>query len=536
MDRFMVGKSIDWPRRASFIERNFESYRRLNIDPTAAYFIDGSVLNNRPFHQAISAIRGRPAYRQVDRRVVYIDPDPALPGSPVRRASPSFFAVLKSALSDLPSIEPVTGELDWVDDFNDRVDRLREIIDDARPRVRRLVANIVTASLDQRLPPEQIRIWREQANIRAAHDAGFAYEGYVRLKLASVRAFLSSLITKLRGSLPRSPEARAIAEVVNAWATTTGRVYDIGGEQSAHLETPEAGQYSPKWVEFLLTFDVDYRKRRLHFMIEGQNRLYQILDEGHFEAFHPAVVDRLKRTFYDCLDALNRREAVHVTDPTLCELVCNLFPATLSPDDAQDLQRYARRFVTRHRESLDILMRRLAAAINLEASTNDVELLLADTDPAQWHAETRRDVLVNYLGFPFWDVLTFPVMRWREVGEFNRILIDRISPEDARTLAGFNGAASLRGTAFSHFAAFFSRAYRENDYLLGRLHALDRLIDIVCDSAALDLPDQKASILAWKKKGLMSVLDAEEKHLPRITARIAILRKCIEELGSDSNG
>ena len=40
-------------------------------------FVDGSVLNNRPFRQAIAAIRGRPAYRQVDRRLVYIDPDPA---------------------------------------------------------------------------------------------------------------------------------------------------------------------------------------------------------------------------------------------------------------------------------------------------------------------------------------------------------------------------------------------------------------------------------------------------------------------------
>ena len=29
------------------------------------------------------------------------------------------------------------------------------------------------------------------------------------------------------------------------------------------------------------------------------------------------------------------------------------------------------------------------------------------------------------------------------------------------------------------FGAFFSRAYRENDYLWGRLHGAERLIDII---------------------------------------------------------
>src|SRR6516162_9061682 len=105
----------------------------------------------------------------------------------------------------------------------------------------------------------------------------------------------------------------------------------------------------------------------------------------------------------------------------------------------------------------------------------DFDDLLASLDPTEWHADARREVLVNYLGFPFWDVLTFPMTRTRELSELNEILIDRISPQDAHTLRGFDGIESLKGIGFGHFAAFLSRAYRENDYLLGRLHALDRL-------------------------------------------------------------
>ncbi len=48
-------------------------------------------------------------------------------------------------------------------------------------------------------------------------------------------------------------------------------------------------------MRYLLAFDVRYRERRLHFLIEGQNRLYDMLDEERFGGLDPLVVDRLKR-------------------------------------------------------------------------------------------------------------------------------------------------------------------------------------------------------------------------------------------------
>jgi hypothetical protein len=117
----------------------------------------------------------------------------------------------------------------------------------------------------------------------------------------------------------------------------------------------------------------------------------------------------------------------------------------------------------------------------------------------------------------------------QEIGELNEILVDRISPQDARALKGFGGIESLKGVGFGHFAAFFSRAYRENDYLLGRLHAIDRLIDIVCDSAG---PEAVASLdlEAFKSRAFMQVLDAEEKHLPQSKDLIAALRRAVTQL------
>ena len=76
-----------------------------------------------------------------------------------------------------------------------------------------------------------------------------------------------------------------------------------------------------------------------------------------------------------------------------------------------------------------------------------------------------------------------------------------------------------------------SRAYRENDYLLGRLHALDRLIDIVCDAAGIDPKTDRIDVLALKKRGFAAILAAEEPHLTRSRELIARLRRSIGEIG-----
>src|SRR5262249_41582157 len=100
------------------------------------------------------------------------------------------------------------------------------------------------------------------------------------------------------------------------------------------------------------------------------------------------------------------------------------------------------------------------------------------------------------------------------------------------SLDGFNGATSLKGIGFGHFAAFLSRAYRENDYLLGRLHAIDRLIDIVCDSARIDAAHEGIDVVSLKQRAFTRVLDAEAPHLSESAELIAALRRRGGEMGA----
>ncbi len=529
MDEVVAQRRDTWPRRAEFIARCFHAHLRSGMDPTTAPFIDGSVLNNRPFQVAISAIHGRPAYRQVDRRLVYIDPHPAPEVAPRHHKMPGFFATIRGAMSDIPSSQPVIDELNWVIEFNEQVRRLASIIESARPHVSELVAGVITGTFDRPISAPELRTWREQVNAHVARGAGFAYEAYVRLKLASVRAFVAQLIVKMRGVPMQSPLSRVVAEIVDVWADRKRIVYARTESAALQTEAPTAAQL-PGWVKFLLTFDVQYRERRLHFLIEGQNRLYQLLGQDRFAGLDPGVVDRLKRDFYGRLDALRRRQDAAFFSPQLRDLVADIFPAAPSGGEVKHLPSYARLFVEQHLGKIDRLVDRLATEINLDASTRDLDELLATLEPGRWHPDARREVIVNYLGFPFWDVLTFPVTSGREIGELNEILVDRISPQDVQALKGFEGIGSLKGIGFGHFAAFLSRAYRENDYLLGRLHALDRLIDIVCDSAGIDPAHDQVDVSALKQRGFAQILDAEEKHLVHSEDLIAALRRYVAEM------
>jgi hypothetical protein len=287
---------------------------------------------------------------------------------------------------------------------------------------------------------------------------------------------------------------------------------------------------APPWIRFLHAFDVEFRQRRLVFLIQGQNRLYaQVTDDDWPDARRR--IDALKREFYRCLDRLRRHEGPEFRSSVTCSELKELFDACPPALRTAELDRYAEQFAADNEPALTRLVERLAADIDLDAATGELDVLLAGMNPGRWPAPARREVLVNYVGFPFWDVLTLSVTSWRDLGEFDEIRVDRFSPEDARTLGRINDAPTLRGTAFMHFGAFFSRAFRENDYLLGRLQAVDRLIDIVCDSAGAEAL-AGVDVQALKRRAFELVLRAEEKHLPNVRELVDRLRAQLVETGA----
>ena len=140
----------------------------------------------------------------------------------------------------------------------------------------------------------------------------------------------------------------------------------------------------------------------------------------------------------------------------------------------------------------------------------------------------RRPLLLSYLGYSYFDIATLPLLQGEGLDEFDPIKVDRISPNDATAIRKGGPQATLKGLQFNSFGAFFSRAYRENDYLWGRLHGADRLIDIVNSAVPEGKQLPPATIAALKRDAFRAIL-AEEKE--RLTSIASLFAQIEREIG-----
>ena len=91
------------------------------------------------------------------------------------------------------------------------------------------------------------------------------------------------------------------------------------------------------------------------------------------------------------------------------------------------------------------------------------------------------------------------------------------------------------GRDLGYFAAFFSRRARENDYLWGRLHAADRLVDIVASAAPAAIHASTLDIDQLKARLFRAILRAERPYLDHIPDLFTDLEREID-IRFGSNG
>ena len=195
--------------------------------------------------------------------------------------------------------------------------------------------------------------------------------------------------------------------------------------------------------------------------------------------------------------------------------------SSLGPDFGQ----VAREALTRP----DHVLAEIANRRQLPATDLVVDALLAEA-MAGLPKGLRRRVLLTYLGFPFYDTVTLPLLRGEGTTEFDPAKVDRISPDDCTTIRQGGAQASLRGVEFYNFGAFFSRAYRENDYLWGRLHGVERMLDLVASALPAGKEIEAAELLALKREAFLAVLDEEEPRLRTDPALVAGIRREVEAI------
>lgn len=492
-----------WEGGERFRRESWSIYALSNAQVERAYFVDGGVLDNFPFRHAIDAIRTRPAALEVDRRLVYIEPHPEGQVQPPTAKPPTMRSTVWAGLSRIPRSEPVLDDLLAVRELNDRVERVREI---------------VRAILDEVPRPELLHgtpAAYETANA-AAHEAagenaGLAYATYLQLKLHSVVERFAALICEIRGFPLDSNQAFFVRDALIEWARR--REILIPAVEPTDLQRA-----------FLRDLDLDYAERRIRFVIKYVSGLYR----GDGERPPRGELNVAKKRLYEHVAQL-AEAAIAGGAGELGESVRALFdPERLrtyldgedSPDEAVNA------FVEEFGGAIDEIQSGLRGALTrrLSGFGESVYATLLDITEG-WDEEVRREVLARYIGFPLWDVLVFPLQAVADLGELNPIEVVRFSPEDVRLLRvpGQKGERptareKLKGVAAGHFAAFFSREKRENDYLWGRLDAAERIMGLLLGEAP-----------GLCREAFAAILDEEEPQLTEVGPLLENLRRQVSQ-------
>ncbi|WP_349357357.1 patatin-like protein [Stappia sp.] len=503
MDRVLAMRGETWTHRDTFCRRAFGSVEA----GEARVLVDGSVVMNKPFQPLLDAIAGRAAGREVVRRIVYVDPTPeeaaragrapdtardGVPPSahlpsvrspaaqPAQAALPGFFRVILSSLAHIPRNEPIGDALEQVAEYNREIRRIADVIGGAEPIVEREVRAILRPDDARPMTVQELTRCRAMANERAHVSAGYAARGYQSLKLSGLVERLGQLCAAIsqRGSTPAS--AQAFAARFEAWIA------------EARDDAGAASGTSEPLLRLLRGLDVDYRVRRLRFVIRRLNRLYRASPEQ--VAVRAADMDDLKSTLYEQIDRLLTRWTPEAYGAEIDQALAALLSSP--PDDTRATGRL-----------IDALSQAMGLA-ELDRLADDVFSVMV----LNYLPEPLRLALVGgYVGFAFYDLVTLPVLRGTVIAEYNEIKVDRISPADANTLRP--GGVRLKGASLNAFGAFFNRRWREHDYLWGRLTAADRLMSLSLAAAGEVVRPDRAAVRAARRRVFEAILDEERGRL-----------------------
>jgi patatin-related protein len=454
-------------------------------------FLDGGVLDNKPFTYTIRDIYLHTSERRVVRKLFYVEPDPEHLAPVARTVSPDILSIVLSSLVGIPGYESIAQDLREIDDRNARLRRYREIT--SILRAKRL------AAVGQGLGT-------------GTGGAPFDFGPSDTQRAIHAKSRATQMRDRFVDGIRTSP----------TWAGPDGTAAIAALAENL---TTQFDALEPAVQERLLDrYDVDYAMRRLFYVTY---ELYDRLYEGK-SALDPP------RRLVNLLAALNReiqvlkvvqyaverlRTALNQLPKTLgsasdlwaqvhrmlealltwpVPVPTNTGPGVWSPDPAlpaaDDDEGWAKWLpdsdITQLRGQLEArlggIVERLgrgASPATGEATTTIVQALRTDTERILDHflgeSLDDQEIRAAWDAFGDLDAYLFPLEYLSDLQEKDPIEVVRVSPIDARL--GFSrtreGPDKIAGDALYHFGGFFKRSWRSNDIMWGRLDGLDLLFE-----------------------------------------------------------
>ena len=485
------------------------------------FLIDGGVLDNKPFEAALDQIPRLPADNQMRRVLVYVAPDPgstakAAPDKPEDRSG--LGAVALAAAFGIPAAQTINGQLQRIKEHNNQVRYARQEA------------------------VEIMRLLNGQRRSEGA-DAAFAatfFDLYRRHRLDGAFEYILDLIEQA-GADPVNPAgtgqgARGLGRRTRAW---------LKGVLIAHYSEPDIGP-NARWVPsqwpdetFAAGADVQgwswglypveyFLIILLDFLRRGE-RLLQDLKTGTVapalsisapgtsgfgdpnvvpEEPAPAMAAASLGTWAEAFGLMGEIDAKRRESSGIWKaLARNLFDIleTAGSDDEQRVIEWLKKGVATTEErnqrlaktgELALRLAGLFLAIRSEVvkSREQIRLVAGAKGPQSTDAEALL-IMIDYFecgnaGEVLDRLLYIEVMQYamgdRPEGKPAALELVQIS---GLGKSPFPGTPPLRdklaGLQLGHFAAFYKKSWRANDWMQGRLDGSERLVRVLLNPERL---------------------------------------------------
>ncbi len=489
------------------------------------HFVDGGVLDNRPFSYTIKEMYYRTANRPVDRKLFYIDPNPdrfSNVSNFQNMVKPKIGQVIQDSVIGLPSYESIANDLQAIKERNEQVRRYKA-----------LLANVEAPISSENATTEKIDVQEEI---------------YLLTRLISLRDRLLPLILRMQqNDVVNSDKAKILEKIAELLIE---RILD----PEERKERDEILQGFGKQIRNL---DIEYALRK-HFYIlqkicqklekEEQYEQYtklkllserisrqiklleviraaldMLMSNINVSQFFYQLIDQatsnnqLRSQIYDSLFRLHR----YLLDPhslkdllptnaqktELVELPANFFlklpllaqqldeEAWLPQKQLSSILEQLKQKIVQLEVGLDIAKNiQLNDKFDYDEQENEkfttilrqVEL---STEALIHNSQlsNSEELLSRFKGFKQVDQVLYPFESLTEIGEKEIINTVRISPNDAQLGLGKSKGLEdkLTGDTLYAFGGLFKKSWRSNDILWGRLDGLNRIVEALITPEAL---------------------------------------------------
>lgn len=492
------------------------------------HFVDGGVLDNRPFSPTIKEMYYRTANRPVERKLLYIDPSPDRfsQGRVFQEmCKPNVVQVVQDSLVGMPTYESITTDLELIKDRNEKVRRYNSLLADAETPPQEFAPR----SLDERNLQEGIYLLSRLISLRdrvlplilgmdrtrdVSSSADFSERQLLLEKIAqlliqpiSQREKVDAqqtlrivseqirdldvdyalrkhfyLVQKLHNLLERVrnvTEYQKIRLLVERFNRQIKVLEIVRAALDQLLSHPKVTRCFYQLVSQERSFDDDKELRdRIYFLLIYLHRILLDADGSELRLVQQNAGDGYNLpSIFQSLPAQAELLAIAPSYDKLTPEIINWLPQEQLSDILAQFQHKIERLSSEFDETLQL-------SLPVESCDNQHSFLRGIERASQIMLQSSDLKNVDYLigcfdNFRSLDAVLYPFEYLTNIAEKQPIKTIRISPGDAQLGLGKGKGLDekLAGNTLSAFGGFFKKSWRANDILWGRLDGVNRLLE-----------------------------------------------------------